>query len=208
MEIEEITAKLMPFAKKYWLPSVLAVLGLIFFIYGLISLLINKPQAQTTFVQSDFKESLASKAPSLITIDIEGAVVAPGVYKLPTGSIIQDAFVAAEGLSEDADRSFVEKSINLAAKLIDGQKIYLPRLNEITSKDETNVSTVIEDLRIGLININSASSVELDALPGVGPVTAQKIINNRPYAKVDDLLSKKVVSGKVFTEIKDKISTN
>ena len=209
MEIEEITAKLIPFVGKYWLPSVLAVLGLIFFVYGLISLLVNKPQAQTMLVQSDSSESLASKAPSLITIDIEGAVVAPGVYKLPYNSITQDAFVAAKGLSENADRNFVAKNINLAARLIDSQKIYVPQLNESVSKVENaSVITVIENPQSGLININNASSVELDTLSGVGPVTAQKIINNRPYSKTDDLLNKKVVSSKVFTEIKDKISTN
>jgi competence protein ComEA len=209
MVIEEIAAKLMPFIKKYWLPLVLAALGLIFFAYGLISLLVNKPQPQEMLTRSDSSESLASSPQNQITIDIEGAVALPGVYKLPVGSIIQDAFVAARGLSEDANRNFVAKNINLAGRLTDGQKIYIPHLNETDSQTQNaSVNTVSVNAQSGLININSASSVDLDTLPGVGSVTAQKIIDNRPYLKIDDLLNRKVVSSKVFTGIKDRISTN
>ena len=57
-----------------------------------------------------------------------------------------------------------------------------------------------------MVNINTASETELDALPGVGPVTAQKIISNRPYQKIDDLVSKKAVGASVFSKIKDQIS--
>lgn len=59
-----------------------------------------------------------------------------------------------------------------------------------------------------LVNVNTATSSELDALPGVGPVTAGKIIINRPYRSVDELLSKNAVSSKVFSQIKDKVTAN
>lgn len=58
----------------------------------------------------------------------------------------------------------------------------------------------------GLIGINSATEKELDTLSGIGPVTAQKIVGNRPYASINELLDKKIVGSKVFSQIKDKIS--
>jgi competence protein ComEA len=211
MEIKEIAAQVTPFVKRYWLPLSLATLGLIFFAYGLISLFVNKSQPQTSFSQDNSTKSVASETPSVITIDIEGSVVAPGIYKLPINSIVQDALIAAKGLSEDADRNYVAKNINLAEKLSDSQKIYVPQLSEQTNQNQgigtnTDTTVVSQDMQSDLININTASAVDLDSLPGIGPVTAQKIITNRPYSVVDDLLNNKIVSNKVFTEIKDKIT--
>ncbi len=68
-------------------------------------------------------------------------------------------------------------------------------------------STSSEGIIVGvLININTASESQLDTLPGIGPVTAQKIIVGRQYGSIDELLSKKVVGAKVFEQLKDKIS--
>jgi competence protein ComEA len=138
-------------------------------------------------------------------VDIEGAVVIPGVYKLTQNSIIQDALVASGGLSAAADRDWVSKNINLAAKLSDGAKIYIPKIGEITTSSPQTSTT--DTSTSALVNINTASSDALDALPGVGPVTVDKIVNGRPYQNINELLDKKVVSSKVFSEIKDKIST-
>jgi competence protein ComEA len=209
MEIEEIVARLLPLVKKYWLPLLLASFGLILFGYGLISLFVSKEQAQDSFSQDVSQTISASITPTMIIVDIEGAVVAPGVYKLQQGTIIQDALVVAKGLSANADREQVSKNINLAQKLIDSQKIYIPKIGEQISQNQTEaLGLKTTSLQGSLININSASAVDLDSLPGVGPVTAQKIINNRPYSNISDLLNKKIVSSKVFGEIKDKLATN
>jgi competence protein ComEA len=209
METEEIVARLLPMAKKYWLPLLLASLGLILFGYGLISLFINKQQSQDSFSQGLSQPSVASVTPTLITVDVEGSVVSPGVYKLSEGAIIQDALIAAKGLSEDADREQVSKNINLAQKLTDSQKIYVPKIGETVSQIQQQALGAQPSLQTtGLININTASAVDLDSLPGIGPVTAGKIINGRPYANINDLLSKKIVTSKVFGEIKDKIAAN
>jgi len=208
MDIESIIAQYSPFLKKYWLPLALFFLGLIFFIYGLIGFLgLASKQQDITFKQTD-SVSTSVKTEQVnqnsILVDVEGAVVAAGVYKLAQTSIIQDALVASGGLSANADREFVSKNINLAAKLYDGAKIYIPKVGETesslpqTSTADTSTSS--------LININTASSDALDGLPGVGPATASKIISGRPYTKPDDLLNKKVVSSKVFAGIRDKIS--
>ncbi len=128
-------------------------------------------------------------------------MLTPGVYKLNQNSIIQDALVASGGLSSDANREFVSKNINLAAKLADAAKIYIPKIGESFSEIKG-----VSDISPGLININQASIETLDTLPGIGTVTADKIITNRPYVTINELLDKKVVSAKVFTQIKDKIT--
>jgi len=209
MDVESVIAQYSPFLKKYWLPLALFLVGLMFFVYGLISFfgLASKKQ-DITFQKTD-SVSTSSKSDVVnqlsILVDIEGAVVTPGVYKLVQNAIIKDALVASGGLSSDADRDYVSKNINLAAKLYDGAKIYIPKVGEVIAQgsqipDSGNSAQ-------SLINVNTASSDALDVLPGIGPATAAKIISGRPYTKPQDLLDKKMVSSKVFDQIKDKIST-
>jgi len=134
---------------------------------------------------------------SEITVDIDGAVVLPGLYKLVADSRVNDAILAAGGLVEDADRS----RINLAAKVVDGQKIYIASEDEVSV---ANTGLVAGDLT-AQISINSASVSELDKLPGVGPVTAGKIVASRPYSSLEELVTKKAVSRSVFEKIKDMV---
>lgn len=206
MDFEAKFSEFSQIIKQYWLPLTLAIFGLIFFIYGLISLLSFKSNPQELNLSSELS---ATKSATLISIDIEGAVVNPGVYKLPAGSIIQDGLVLANGLSQDADREYVSKNINLAAKLTDGAKVYIPKVGQINTNSQSQVQIQGQNpasTSNSLININTATSDQLDSLPGIGPVTAGKIINARPYTAIDDLLNNKIVSSKVFGEIKDKIS--
>ena len=137
-----------------------------------------------------------------IFVDVAGAVVKPGVYKLAAGSRIADAINTAGGFSPGADSQFISKGINLAQKLSDGVKIYVPQKGESGSV----VGTAQSSSSSGLININSATSNQLDTLPGIGPVTAQKIISGRPYSRIEELLEKKIVGASTFEKIKDKIS--
>jgi competence protein ComEA len=197
---------LLPLVKKYWLVLFLALCALIFFAYGMISFI----GARNNSSQVNFDENLSSvKATvqvNLFAVDIEGQVRSPGVYKLKQNSIVQDVLVASGGLNAIADRDWVAKNLNLALKITDGQKIYIPRIGETNIQASSPNSQVLgSTLATNLININLASETDLDSLPGIGPVTAAKIINNRPYSNINELLNKKVVSQKVFDEIKDKI---
>jgi competence protein ComEA len=214
---QQARKKYLPFIKQNWLPLALGFVGLMLFAYGLISLLSSasnktesdfEPAKQSSEIEKINSQSNAGK----IVVDVEGAVVNPGIYSLTLGSRVQEALVLASGLSESADRSWVEKNLNLAAKLSDGAKIYIPRLGEIKNSALTPSQGISTGAGIegasGLVNVNIATASELDALPGVGPVTAEKIINNRPYAGIDDLLSKKAISSKVFSQIKDKVTVN
>lgn len=191
--------------KEFYLPIGLASLGLILFAYGLIQYSNsqktkeNLPEAIIEVTQSPVKTV------KNIQIDVEGGVFHPGVYSVAFDSRVQDALIAAGGLSGQADRDYVAKHINLAAKITDGAKIYIPRAGEnILDGAQSNPETALDNA--GMININSATADQLDSLPGIGAATAEKIITNRPYDKVEDLVTKKVVGQKVFNEIKDKIT--
>jgi competence protein ComEA len=208
MDFEAIFAQWLPLLKKYWLPLLLGFAGLLLFIFGIIAVLGSMSKSSDVTFKSGTvaNSSIVNSAPqNLIQVDIEGSVVAPGVYKVANNSIIKDALVAAGGLSEDADRAWIAKNLNMAAKLFDGAKVYIPKVGET----EVPVADSSDQSAIGsqtLTNINTAGSDALDALPGVGPATVAKITNGRPYTNINDLLDKKVVSAKVFDEIKDKIS--
>ena len=135
-----------------------------------------------------------------IVVHFDGAVEKPGVYEMSADSRVSDAVSASGGLSDSADML----RINLAAKLADGQKIYIPKVGESDVKGvgvgEAGIGST------GLININTASESQLDTLPGIGPVTAQKIIASRPYSSLEELLSKKAVGQSVYGKIKELIT--
>lgn len=137
-----------------------------------------------------------------IAIDISGAVKKPGVYSLPIGSRLIDGLKLADGLTDSADTTYFYQSFNRASVLTDQQKIYIPSVGE---------SLTLESRETGeegssLINVNTGSEGELDTLPGFGPITVKKIIDNRPYTAIQDLLDKKVVSDSILEKIKDRIT--
>lgn len=138
-----------------------------------------------------------------IWVDLAGAVERPGVYELPIDSRVKDVLALAGGLSALADREWVEKNMNLAQKLVDGAKLYIPGKGELA--EEGSVAGESASL-VGKININSASLDLLDSLWGIGPVRAQDIIDSRPYQSVEELRNKKIVPDNVFEKIKEKIS--
>lgn len=183
--------------KKY-LPIVIGVTGVILVIAG-IFISKNKTSNEPEFVVE--KNEIPGQARDdnkKIIVDVAGAVERPGVYELPYNSRISEALITAGGLSATADREAISKTINLAQKITDGSKIYFPSLNDPPRpKGEVEVKS---------ININTASMGELDSLVGVGTITAQKIIDNRPYQNISELVSKKVLGKATFDKIKDKLS--
>ncbi len=185
--------------KSKLIPFGFVIVGLILLSTGLIFSL-NSKSEEITFREGNL-ESSSSAVLREIKVDVAGAIVKSGVYTLSENSRIQDALIAASGLSFNADRDWVSKNLNLAQKMTDGFKIYIPRVGEsqITSSKSQTYSS-------NFVNINSASEAELDSLPGVGPATAQKIMGGRPYTDVNELISKKIVGSSVFEKIKEKIS--
>jgi len=148
-----------------------------------------------------------------IVVEISGAVETPGVYKLPKDSRVEDALIAAGGLSANADRDWMEKAVNRAAKITDGQKIYIPRVGEQTESPSANygggeqtISSNFGGQGSGLINVNTASQKELESLNGIGPVYGANIIEHRPYSNIEELVSKGAIGRSLFEKIKDKIT--
>jgi competence protein ComEA len=196
---------------------VLVALGLLMCGVGAIQYLSssNKSSEIEFITSTDKSVKGTSDITSKISVYVAGSVQKEGVYALNEGTRIQDALIAAGGLASNADRDFIEKKLNLAQKLIDGGKIYIPAIGEertvianLASNKEgvdTTSDPMVENTD-GLININNASEKDLDVLPKIGPVTAQKIIAGRPYGSVEELVSKKILTQKTFDGLKDKIT--
>jgi len=149
-------------------------------------------------------ETIVSK----VVVDISGAVTNPGVYSFESDARIEDLLIAAGGVTETADLEWLEKSLNRAAKLIDGQKIFIPRIGESVA-GVNNFAQLSESgggVTSGAININSASQKELESLSGIGPVYAQNIIEHRPYSFIEELVSKGAIKQSLFEKIQDSIS--
>ena len=134
----------------------------------------------------------ASDSPSaVVVVHVAGAVVSPGVYELRAGARVDDAIRAAGG----ALGSGALQALNLARILADGEQVYLPTTDEV-AEGKTGPGVTISggggSSAGGLIDLNTATVAELDALPGIGPSTAQKIVDDRtangPFGTVDDLV--------------------
>lgn len=136
-----------------------------------------------------------------IYVEIVGFVKRPGVYELPEEILIIELLEFAGGLHEDADLEFVHKNVPLATKISDGQKIFIPpKTSEYKSENLSNFSNT------NLININTSTVEELMTLSGVGQVTAEKIIEGRPYSEVRDLLEVSGIGESIFNKIVSLIS--
>ena len=142
-----------------------------------------------------------------VVVDVGGAVNEPGVVELDTGSRVADAIEAAGGLAIDADCT----TLNQAQLLQDGQKVYVPKEGEIDASGALVDSSTQEagQAATTLVNINTATLEELDALPGVGPATAQAIIDDReangPFASEEDIMRVSGIGEKKYEKLKGSI---
>lgn len=204
--------------KKYRLEIFLLFLAIVSALISLIIFLTEKTNQSEYSPNVNF--NYKNEPLGRIYVDIAGAVEKPDVYEVSVGARLKDVLILAGGLSAQADRDFFQRNFNLARIVSDQEKFYIPSVYEIqnglfTENSQTldytqpNIQTVSSNnvsLDSQLININQATMGELDQLPGVGKVTAQKIIQNRPYSNIDELLTKKVVNKSVFEKIKDLIT--
>ena len=141
--------------------------------------------------------------PKEIYVHIDGEVVNPGLYKLTTEDRVNDLLIIAGGATDKASL----KDINLAKKLEDEMKIYIPSkednlTNEVSGQSENSNSS-------GKINLNSASKDELKTLPGIGDTRADEIIRyreNTGFSKVEDIKNISGIGDKTYEKLKDLIS--
>jgi len=205
--METVLIKLVSLLKKvpkyYFLPLGVACVGLILFVSGMIVYFQNSEGEEITIPETKIAEKSPVKTVKTIIVDVEGAVFKSGAYTIPENSRVQDALISAGGITQEADKKYFEQKINLAAKLADGAKIYIPRNGENILDSGAETATVGEGNQV---NINTASLAVLDSLPGIGQTLAQRVIDNRPYQTIEDLVAKKVLGQKEFDKIKDKLS--
>jgi competence protein ComEA len=150
----------------------------------------------------------ATPTPGPLRIDVAGAVASPGIYLLPRGSLVADAVAAAGGPAPGADLD----RINKAMPLQDSMQVYVPRVAQ-PIPTVINPSASPAPTRPGQtavpgksVNLNTASLDELDTLPGVGPATAQRIVEGRPYGAVGDLMRVKGIGQATFDKLKDLVT--
>ena len=176
------------------------------------------PEETVSFqMQSDIEDSLQSERLDIIVVYICGAVCNPGVYELAEGERVGDAITCAGGLLDNADLSYT----NLAEKVSDGEKIYIPTQEEVAKMQESNtaVPTLVEyfsqsakqdDLpKDGVVNINTADIERLCTLSGIGKSRAEGIIAYRnehgSFESIEDIMNVPGIKEASFQKIKDKI---
>lgn len=135
-----------------------------------------------------------------IFVDIGGAVNKPGIYRIKETSRITDILKLAGGFSSQVDHRFVSKKLNLAEKLEDSEKIYIPTIED--TKQDIALGSVQDNCTVSAsavaqktvnsskVNINTASKTVLLGLPGIGEAYVAKIVSGRPYKNLDDFYTR------------------
>ncbi len=202
-ENNELTAS--SFINRLKLPLGLAIAGITLVSAGIYFTLQKNDKKEIKFSNSEMQVNTASTS-SDIVVHIAGEVLNPGVYRLPLDSRVNDLIQKAGGISTNADKNYIDKNLNLALPLKDGIKIYIPSIIEARVDNNSGQVSGVNSSDIGQVNINNADLSQLDSLSGIGEVRAQKIIDNRPYTSIEELVQKKIIPQSVFEEIKEKIT--
>ena len=192
----------MPMYKK----SLLVLLVIALFSAGITYYRLNNQDIDII----DNEEELTDNTPnSMITVYVSGEVNKPGLIQIDSNARVSDAITACGNFTPLADKN----AINLAQKLSDGTHIQVPTIKNSanTTSSTNNSSNSPNDKSNDLVNINTATKEELDTLPGVGPATAEKILNYRQehgnFQSIEDLKNVKGIGEAKFNKLQDKISS-
>jgi competence protein ComEA len=184
----------LPFTRRQLLVAALLA-GITLLVAGRFLASAGTPSAATPVPSAVRPAAAAAAAPAAprLVVDVVGAVRRPGLYRLPPGARIADAVVRAGGFRRAADK----EAINLAAPLADGEQVVVPRRISGSSGSTAHAATGpgaapgAGAAATGPVHLSTATLEQLDALPGVGPVTAQKILDYRTehgaFRSVDEL---------------------
>jgi competence protein ComEA len=177
--------------------------------------MMNRVQPTPIIIQPP-PTSVPTATPGPLRVFVNGQVAAPDVYQLPPGSILQAAVAAAGGLTNEADTAV----INLALPLQDGMHVYVPAEGEMVAEpinmaipgdaDLGSEGMAVPGTGGNPINLNTATLEELDSLPGIGPSTAQKIIEHRetngPFATIEAIMDVSGIGPAKFEAIQELIT--
>ncbi len=194
---------------------ILAVFGSVFFFYRNSNDKIAVETSDKNSAQDEKGDKEAGAVPSdesgdktqpdTVFVHVAGQVKNTGVYELKNGLRVIDAVNMAGGPLQDADLD----SLNLAEKLHDEEKIYVPKVGEVLPASGA-VGGQSGPQDAGMVNINTAGAEELKSLPGIGDVLAGNIINyrnaNGPFKSIDDIVNVPKIGPKTFENIKDKLT--
>ena len=168
-------------------------------------------EGQTGSAEGEIAEAAGALAAQPVFVHVVGAVKAPGVYELHEGDRVLAAVEAAGGLTDDA----CVQAVNLARDVVDGEQVYVPTNDEVAEGGGQAVVAAGEGgvtrsgVSSGLVNINTATSEELQTLPGVGPATAASIIEYREgggtFSKPEDIKNVSGIGDGKYAKIADKI---
>ena len=167
---------------------------------------------ESTIAAAAASTTVAVMVPDTIVVHVAGAVVAPGVYRLPATARVVDALTAAGGAAPMARTD----AVNLAAAVHDGDRVYVPTVDEVPSVPAGVSGTaapggVAAGVPSGPVDLNTATVDELDGLPGVGPATAAAIVAyrdaNGPFASVDGLADVRGIGPAKLEAIRSLVTT-
>jgi len=162
----------------------------------------------------------AGAAGDTLVVEVAGAVARPGLYHLPAGARVADAITAAGGFGPRVDAARATATLNLAAHLADGDRVVVPSRDDPIAGPSAGVGASAGSSSGGgsgggsggaggtaaPLDLNRATPAELDGLPGIGPVTAAKIVaarEERPFRSVDELRERKLVGPSTFAKLRD-----
>lgn len=209
--------------------GIILIIAFLYYTYAKDENIILSEELEVTNTPENTEENgnTTQEEQEMIVVHVSGAVNKEGIVELEENSRISDAIDKAEGLKENANT----KNINLAFRLEDGMKIYIPTIEEtaeemaqentndktqnyVTSsggvvQEESSTSTSSEEQKTGKININTATQTELETLPGIGPATSLKIVNYRKengnFQSIEQIKEVSGIGNAKYENIKDLI---
>ncbi len=183
---------------------------LIFLGLGVALLIAGLVMFRTSAGTSEVQIVSTNESASSIIVEVSGAVKSPGVFTLNHGVRVSEALDAAGGISDNADSEWIARYLNKARVVEDGEKLYIPPVDQ--QKGVLSASDIAGDQTVSagnyaenenIVNINTATIEELESLWGIGRITAQNMIDQRPYSKTEELLDRKILKENVYERNKD-----
>jgi len=223
------------FQNLYYFVSITALLsGFLTYLYFYNREVLSYSESAVEIESSNVSSPVSGSKAGHLIVDLSGAVERPGIYSLDVGDRLADLISLSGGVTNEVSQKWLSRNLNLSSILQDQQKVYIPfeweiapeapsyEIKELVVSEPTSPTTTIsvsevsegapvpsdgvaEEDKSTLINVNQASKDALIELPGVGEVTAGKIIDNRPYANIQELEEKTGIYASTIGKIKDLI---